>query len=81
MEEHIHKFMELLRYVDYIKEERVNIQIFLGILPQTYKDRIDFVHLPILDEAIRIKMHCYEHTKGKSEVNPTWKGNPKGIFD
>lgn len=29
VEEHVHKFMELLRYVDYIKDEKVKIQIFL----------------------------------------------------
>ena len=36
MERHVHKFLELLRYVDYIKDERVNIQSFLRNLPLNY---------------------------------------------
>ena len=26
-------------------------------------------------------MHCYDQRNGKSYFHPTWKGNPKGIFD
>ena len=66
MEEHVHNFLELLRYVDYIKDERVKIQCFLGSLPQNFRDRIEFVNPPTLDEAIRMEMHCYEQRKGKS---------------
>ena len=44
MDEHIHKFLELLRYVHYIKNERVKIQIFLGSLPQNFGERIQFVN-------------------------------------
>ena len=81
MEQHIHKFLELLRYVDYMKDERVNIQSFLRNLPLNYWDRIQFVNPLTLDEAIRMEMHCYEQEKGKSKVQPTWKGKWKGRFD
>ena len=43
MEEDVHKFLELLWYVDYINEERVKIQSFLGGFPQSYMDIIEFV--------------------------------------
>ena len=33
MEEHVHNFLEFLRYVDYIKDKRVKVQCFLGIIP------------------------------------------------
>ena len=81
MEEHVHKLLELLRYVDYIKDEQVKIQCFLGSLPQNFRDRINFVNPPILDESIRMEMHCYEKIKGKSQVHPTWKGKPNIRFD
>ena len=42
MEEYANKFLELLRYVRYIKDEKVKIQHFLSGLPQSYKDRIEF---------------------------------------
>jgi hypothetical protein len=42
MGEHVYRFMELLRYVEYNKEERVKIQSFLIGLPLSYRDRIEF---------------------------------------
>ena len=42
MEEYANKFLELLRYVKYIKDEKVKIQCFLSGLPQFYKDWIEF---------------------------------------
>ena len=78
MEEHVHKFLELLRYVDYIKDERVKIQSFLGSLPLNYREIIEIVNPPTLDEVIKMEIHFYDQDKGKSEVHPTWKGKPKG---
>ena len=53
MEEYANKFLELLRYVKYIKDEKVKIQHFLNGLPQSYKDRIEFDEPQTLDESIR----------------------------
>ena len=33
MEEYVNKFLELWRYVDYIKEKKVKIQSFMSVLP------------------------------------------------
>jgi hypothetical protein len=40
MEEYEKKFLELLSYVDIIKDDKVKIQIFLSGLPSFYKDKI-----------------------------------------
>jgi len=48
MEEHVQKLMELLRYVDYIKEERVKIQSFMSGFPSSYKYTIEFVDPQVL---------------------------------
>ena len=40
MEEYERKFLELLRYVDYIKDEKENIQFFLNGMPSYYRDKI-----------------------------------------
>ena len=45
MDEYANKFLELLRYVRYIRDEKVKIQQFLSGLPQAYKDRIEFYEL------------------------------------
>ena len=42
MEEYANKFLELSRYVRYIKGDKVKIQFFLSGIPQAYKDRIEF---------------------------------------
>ena len=48
MKEYANKFLELLRNVRYIKDEKVKIQHFLSGLPQSYKDRIEFMNLELL---------------------------------
>ena len=36
IEEYVNKFLELLRYVPYLKDENVKVQQFISGLPQTY---------------------------------------------
>ena len=73
MEEYANKFLELLRYVKYIKDEKVKIQCFLSGLPQSYKDIIEFYEPRTLEEAIRKAKYCYEKSKGKPDYHKTWK--------
>ena len=42
MDEFVANFMNLLRYVPYLKEDKDKIQRFLNILPASYKERIEF---------------------------------------
>ena len=53
MDEYANKFLELLRYVRYIRDGKVKIQRFLSGLSQAYKDRIEFYEPRTLEEAIR----------------------------
>ena len=64
MEEYANKFLELLRYVRYIKDEKVKVQCFMSGLPQSYKDKIEFYEPRTLEEAIRKDKYCYEKSKG-----------------
>ena len=73
MEEYENRFLELLRYVRYIKDEKVRIQHFLSGFPQSYKDRIKFYEPRTLKEAIRKAKYCYEQSKGKPDYEKTWK--------
>ena len=52
MEEYANKFLELLRFVRYIRDEKVKVQHFLSGLPQSYKDRIEFYEPRTIEEAI-----------------------------
>ena len=81
MNEYANKFLELLRYVQYIRDEKVKILWFLSGLPQTYKYRIDFYELRTLKEAIRKAKYCYEQSKGKPDYHKAWKDKKNEKFD
>ena len=68
MEEYANKFLELLRYVMYIRDDKVKIQHFLSGLRQSYKDRIDFDETWTLEEAIRKAKYYYNQNKCKHDI-------------
>ena len=79
MDESTNKFLELLRYVWYIRDEKV--LHFLSGLPQSYKDRIGFYEPRTLEEAIRKDKYCYEQRKGKPGYHKVWKDKKNNKFD
>ena len=81
MEQYANKLLDLLRYVRYIRDEKVNIQRFLSGFPQSYKDRIEFYEPRTLKEAIRKAKYCYEKSKGKPDYQKTWKEKRNEKYD
>jgi hypothetical protein len=65
MEEYERKSLELLKYVDFIKDEKIKIQRFLSGLPSSYKHKIWFDEPKNLEEAMRKTKYLYEHNKGR----------------
>ena len=63
----INILLYLLHYVPYIKEEKVNIQQFLGRLPASFRDMIEFNKPKTLDTALHKSRLCYEHGKLRQE--------------
>jgi hypothetical protein len=60
MEEYEKWFFELLKYVDFIKDEKVKIQSFLSGLPSFYSDNIRYDNPKTLEETIKRERHLYE---------------------
>ena len=81
MEEYANKFLELLRYVRYIRDDKVKIQHFLSGIPQSYKDRIEFDEPRTLEEPIRKDKYCYEKNKIKPDFHKAWKDKKNENFD
>ena len=81
MDEYANKFLELLKYVWYIKDEKVKVQQFLSGLPQAYKDRIEFYEPITLEEEMRKDKYCYEQRKGKPDFHKAWKDKKNEKFD
>ncbi len=66
-EEYTSKFLDLLRYVPYLEEEKENIYRFISGLLVSFKDMIEFDGPRLFDEAIRNLKHFYEQSKRKTE--------------
>ena len=75
--EYTSRFLELLRYVPYLTEEKAKIQRFISGLLVSFKDRIEFDEPRSLKEAIQKLRHCYEQSKCRTETKPNWRDNAK----
>lgn len=76
-EEYTSRFLEFLRYVPYIKEDKVKIQRFIRGFLVAFKDMIEFDEPRSLEEAIRKLKHSYEKSKCKTKSQQVWKGKEK----
>ena len=63
MDAFINRFLDLLHYVPYIKEEKLKIQQFLGCLPPSFWYMIEFDMPKTLDTTLNKARICYEHGK------------------
>ena len=52
MEEYMNKFLKLLRYVNYLRDEKVRVQRFLSGFPKNFRDQIEFVEPNTLNDVI-----------------------------
>jgi len=59
-EEYNSRFLEFLRYVPYLKDEKEKIQIFITGSPVSFRDMIEFHEPRSLEEATWKLKHCYE---------------------
>ena len=61
MEEYEKKFLGLLKYVRFIGDEKVKMQMFLSGLPTFYNETIKYNEPKTLIEAIRKAKYLYEN--------------------
>ena len=73
IEEYDKKFLELLRYVDFIKDEKVKFKRFISGMLVFYRHRINYDPPSHLDEVIRKAKCMYNQSKGRPELYKTWK--------
>jgi hypothetical protein len=65
MDEYEKWFFKLLKYVDFIKDDKVKIQMFLSGLPSFYSDKIQYDNPKTLEKTIRREKYLYEQRKGR----------------
>jgi hypothetical protein len=71
------RFFELLKYVDFIKDEKVKIQRFLSGLHSFYSDKIQYDNPRTLYETIKREKHLYEQIKGRLVFQKAWNDKLK----
>jgi hypothetical protein len=59
------RFLELLKYVSFIKDETVKIHRYLSGFPSFISDKIQYDDPNTLEETIRREKCLYEQQKGK----------------
>jgi hypothetical protein len=70
-------FLELLKYVAFIKNEQVKIQRYLSGLPSFISDKIQYDHPKTLEETIRCTKCLYDHQRGRSTFQKAWDNKMK----
>lgn len=68
-EEYTRIFLELLRYVPYLREEKTEVHRYISGFSVSYRDKIEFDEPRSLEEAIRKLKHCYEQSKRRVDPN------------
>ena len=66
-EEYMTKFLELLSYVSYLKDEKTKVQRFISGLPSKFNYSIEYDEPWSLEEVIRKLQHCSKQSKCKTE--------------
>jgi hypothetical protein len=64
-DEYERRFLNLLKYVSFIKEEPVNIQRYLSGFPSFISDKIQYDDPKTLEETIRQDKYLYDQHKGR----------------
>ena len=59
-EEYTTKFLELLRYVPYLKDEKSKVHIFVSGFPLSFRDQIEYDEPQSVEEVIGKLKHFYE---------------------
>jgi hypothetical protein len=69
-----------MRYVPYIRDEKVKMQRFIIGLPQSFWDRFEFDEPKTLEDIIRKSRYCHEKLKNKEGPHRDWKKKSKSRF-
>jgi hypothetical protein len=67
-----------LKYVGFIKDEKVKIQRFLSWLPSFYSENIQYGNPKTLEETIMRTRHIYEQSRGRPILQKAWNDKMKG---
>jgi hypothetical protein len=77
IDEYERRFLELLKYVSFIKDETVKIQRYLSGFPSFINDKIQYDDPKTLEETIRRAKCLYDQLKARPTFQKDWEDNKK----
>jgi hypothetical protein len=77
IDEYEKRFLELLKYVSFIKDETVNIHRYLSWIPFFISDKIQYDDPKTLEETIRRENCLYDQHKGNPTFQKAWEDKKK----
>jgi hypothetical protein len=77
IDEYERRFLELLKYVPFIKDETVKIQRYLSGLPSFISEKIQYDDPKTMEETIRKEKCLYDQHKGKPTFQRSWEDKRK----
>jgi hypothetical protein len=77
IDEYKRRFLELLKYISFIKDEIVKIQRYLSGLPSFISDKIQYDYPKTLEETIRRAKFLYNKQKERPTFQKSWEDKKK----
>jgi hypothetical protein len=81
IDEYDKRFLELLKYVSFIKDETVKIQRYLSGFPSFTSEKIQYDDPKTLEETIRRAKCLYDQQKARATFQKAWEDNKKFKMD
>jgi hypothetical protein len=81
IDEYERRFLELLKYVSFIKDAIVKIQRYLSGLPSFISEKIQYDDPKTLEETIRRDKFLYDQQKSRPSFQKAWEENKKFKMD
>jgi hypothetical protein len=77
IDEYERRFLELLKYVSFIKDETIKIHRYLSGLPSFISDKIQYDDTKNLEETLRKSKFLYDQHKGNPNFQKYWEEKKK----
>jgi hypothetical protein len=77
IDEYERRFLELLKYVPFIKDRIVKIQRYLSGLPSSISDKIQYDDPKTMEETLRREKCLYDQQKEKPTFQKAWEDKKK----
>jgi hypothetical protein len=81
IDEYERKFLELLKYVSFIKDDTFKIQMYLSGFPSFISEKIQYDYPKTLEETTRRAKFLYDQHKLRPNFQRAWEDNKKFKVD